>query len=315
MYAQLGEIKFELLRGFSSYEDEKSSNYAELPLIDGKPKLQRVGENLQEVTLGMSFHAGFCVPKTEYENLNAYRISGEILQLIYGNGDYEGDFVIVSIKKTIVTAADDGSAVHMICDVVLKEYYDTDKLQTKATAGVKNGFAVSSNRPLPVSVVENEPSAELATMQDVTDSKKGNVEVDTETSRVKTLMEKVSGLIQRAQKFSDESQVFQAKLVAGINKIDTSLNAMQNKLNVYTSLNIIAPNLQTELTNAQAASTAAMDVVNTYVTIPGVVNTTVEALAVMGVFNNTVTEQANLNKAIGKLNAVATPLAAVVGIR
>lgn len=315
MYAQLGNIVFEILKGFDSYDDMKSVNYAEHALIENKPRLQPVGENLDDVNIVISFNRAFCIPENEYNAFVSFMRANEILPFIYGNGNYEGDYVIQSIKKKILNAADDGSFIEITCDLVLKEFYDSDKAKTQRDKAKKSAFAINTNNPRPANSIPSTSSPALSTNIAVGDSKKATNAIDGPVSKIKKQIAIINGLIEKGQKFVDMAQVYQAGITKQLDTLDASLLRVQDKINAYSSINIIAPGLQGALTNAINAGTAARAVVSTYGTLPGVVNTTVEALAVLGVFNNTVKATADLVKFNSALNAAATPLAALSGIR
>ena len=69
MFAQLGEIKFDLITYFNGIEETNSYNYAEHPRINQKPMLQFLGENLQEQSIKLNFHTNFCTPELEIKKL------------------------------------------------------------------------------------------------------------------------------------------------------------------------------------------------------------------------------------------------------
>lgn len=54
MFAQLGDIKFDLITYFDGINESVSYNYAEHERINNKPLLQYMGENLQELTIKLS---------------------------------------------------------------------------------------------------------------------------------------------------------------------------------------------------------------------------------------------------------------------
>lgn len=97
MYAVLGEIEFKVLAGFTSLEERLGSDYAEHALIGRKPKLQFVGEKLDEVRGSLRFHHTFCDPGAELARLEQEESKHEPLALVMGNGDHKGHFVITEL--------------------------------------------------------------------------------------------------------------------------------------------------------------------------------------------------------------------------
>ena len=122
MLAQLGDIQFELLKGFTSFSATKSVDYAEHAVIEGKPKLQYVGDALDCYTITISFHADFCDPTEETKRLKDTMLLHEALPFIFGNGTYKGKFVIEEISDDIQTTFDDGTIIQINLNVSLKEW-------------------------------------------------------------------------------------------------------------------------------------------------------------------------------------------------
>jgi hypothetical protein len=73
MYAVLGEIEFDLITYFDGLETQFGSDYAEHALIGRKPRLQFVGEKLDEVRIDLVFHVSYCDPEAELVRLKTAR--------------------------------------------------------------------------------------------------------------------------------------------------------------------------------------------------------------------------------------------------
>lgn len=149
MYAQLKDIKFQKLLGFSQLNDTQETMYARHQLIESKARLQYTGEELQEFDMTIQFHVAFCNPEVEFDKLNTYRINKEVCPLIYGNGFYENDFVITKIERTVNQTDDSGNYVCIEVNVTLLEYFDNNTNVTKQQRAQLNAFAVDVDRPLP----------------------------------------------------------------------------------------------------------------------------------------------------------------------
>ena len=100
MYALLGDIQFDLITYFDSFEADFGTDYAEHAVIDGKPRLQYMGDRLDEIRIELSFHASFCHPETELARLKNAVSSHEAMALVLGNGDYKGWFVLTDVQST-----------------------------------------------------------------------------------------------------------------------------------------------------------------------------------------------------------------------
>lgn len=122
MFAQLGNIKFELITYFNGLNETVSYNYAQHERIENKPILQFLGKNLQEENIKLNFHRTFCVPEDELKNLVDVADKAEPLKFIKGNGDYVGVFVIEEIGKTVEQTSAEGDLLSIQVDLRLREY-------------------------------------------------------------------------------------------------------------------------------------------------------------------------------------------------
>lgn len=129
MFAQLGDIKFELITYFNGLNETVSYNYAQHERIENKPILQFMGKNLLEEDIKLNFHRNFCIPEDEIKKLTDVADNASPLKFIKGNGEYVGVFVIQEIGKTTEQAAPDGTLMSVQVDVRLKEY--TGKIPEK----------------------------------------------------------------------------------------------------------------------------------------------------------------------------------------
>lgn len=122
MFAQLGNIKFELITYFNGLNETVSYNYAQHERIENKPILQFLGKNLQEENIKLNFHRTFCVPEDELKNLVDVADKAEPLKFIKGNGEYVGVFVIEEIGKTVEQTSAEGDLLSIQVDLRLREY-------------------------------------------------------------------------------------------------------------------------------------------------------------------------------------------------
>lgn len=122
MFAQLGNIKFELITYFNGLTQTVSYNYAQHDRIENKPLLQFLGKNLLEESLKLNFHRTFCIPEDELKKLIEVADKAKPLKFIKGNGEYIGVFVIDVIGKTTEQASPEGDLLSIQVDIRLKEY-------------------------------------------------------------------------------------------------------------------------------------------------------------------------------------------------
>ena len=122
MFAQLGDIQFDLITYFDGINSTVTYNYAEHERINNKTLLQFLGENLQEFTIKLNLHSNFCVPEDEILKIRTEAKLGKPLKFIKGNGEYVGAFVISQIQKTTEQTSPEGDLIAIQVELQLKEY-------------------------------------------------------------------------------------------------------------------------------------------------------------------------------------------------
>lgn len=138
MFAQLGDIRFDLITYFDGLNASKKIDYAEHATIEGKPKLQYIGEALETINIKLSFHADFCDPAGELRRLKDAASRYEPLPFVFGNGLYKGNYVIEEITETVQQSFSDGTVMAVEVEVRLKEWIKDQAITTKkATKTVK----------------------------------------------------------------------------------------------------------------------------------------------------------------------------------
>lgn len=140
MYAALGNIQFSGLNSFSEFSGNRTANYAVIPVISGKPVIQRIGDELEEITLGMLFHRGFCDPDAKLAELESLRVSGEIVPLTTGAGELIGTFVVKTVQRDFDQMHGDGTLWSVRVSVNLLE-------SASDTVAAPVGLAIASLSP------------------------------------------------------------------------------------------------------------------------------------------------------------------------
>lgn len=137
MFAQLGDIEFELITYFNGMNESQSYNYAQHERINQKPVLQFLGLNLLEQDIKLNFHASFCTPEDEIKKLKDVANLGTPLKFIKGNGDYVGVFVITEIVSVTEQATNEGDLISVQVDLKLREYTGIIPEDTQTEGGLK----------------------------------------------------------------------------------------------------------------------------------------------------------------------------------
>ena len=137
MFAQLGDIEFELITYFNGMNESHSYNYAQHERINQKPALQFLGLNLQEQNIKLNFHTSFCTPEDEIKKLKDVANLGTPLKFIKGNGDYVGVFVITEIASVTEQATNEGDLISVQVDLKLREYTGVIPEDSQTEGGLK----------------------------------------------------------------------------------------------------------------------------------------------------------------------------------
>jgi len=131
MFAQLGDIRFDLITYFNGLEGSQAYDFAEHKVIEGKPRLQYVGDGLEEVRIELLFHREFCFPEGEMQRLREAAATHRAHPFLFGNGLYKGRFVITELTTGTIQTTGDGSIIAMGARLVLKEWVETEPLEIR----------------------------------------------------------------------------------------------------------------------------------------------------------------------------------------
>ena len=149
MFAQLGNIQFNLITYFNGIEETQKHNYVEHQTIESKPKLQFMGDDLDTLTIRLNFHSSFCVPETEIKKIKDAAKFHEEMPFILGNGKYLGKYVIEEITSTTQQTDKSGNLISIEAEIRLKEWFaESLKVKKKAkkqTAKKKDDKKSSGN--------------------------------------------------------------------------------------------------------------------------------------------------------------------------
>jgi phage protein U len=312
MYAQLGDIIFDALIGPESYDDNQETDYALIPLINRKPKLQRTGEKLQEINLTISFRDQFCIPEEQTKILQDKRINGEVMTLTWGSGDIEGDFVIKSIKKVINALSPFGQMRDITLTVALIEYYNPDKIGAIKKLAKRNAFATSLTAPTPENLTVTEPSPATSVMKDITGADLNNAQTAGKLEDAADKFKNNDAIIDAAQVYVNKvkADLYQVKRL--IKNTQALLTNVGVKLAQYPVLNTIANTLASEITATNTAVTQANTLVDTFQSLPDPVTTLVEANQVLTTSDSGVTAAKNLRTCNDNVRKAAQPLAVAI---
>ena len=86
MFAVLGDIQFEVVGSPESYESADGYDFPEQRVIESKPRLQWVGDELERLNFELMWHASFTNPATQLALLRATAATHLALPLVFGDG-------------------------------------------------------------------------------------------------------------------------------------------------------------------------------------------------------------------------------------
>lgn len=279
MYAQLGDIQFEGLKGFEVFDRQRESVLPQHDRIDGKPRLQRTGDKLDEIKLVVRLHSLFCDPEFEIRRLNTHRSDGEILPFSSGSGVYWGDFVIQKISEKVNFTTPTGELVHVDLEIKLVEFYDPDKEKTAAEAAIRDGFGMRNNNPTPANVnptetdmleISNGASATLSAGndadQDFKNSKSGGF-IDIE--KLKNWRRNVQRTLVKAQNTVARIQQSAADVQSAVATLESDLDSLAAaSSSLIAAIDSGDPSAMDSLGNLFAASNGAISNTSQTATVP-----------------------------------------------
>lgn len=151
MILQFGDSIFEGYTAPLTWGTTTEMDYAQIPIINGKPVIQVTGEKLQEPEFQVLYSDEFCSPKTEIDRLEKYVRNKNVFYLIGGDGVNYGKYVLCSVVKGF-SRIDNTGYISQISATLKFLEYNTTRIVTYA------GAALSSSNPKPVEPLTPLPS-------------------------------------------------------------------------------------------------------------------------------------------------------------
>lgn len=155
-FAYLGDIPFDLPTHFDGVTERIGADFAEHALIERKPRLQYVGDKLDEHDIEFTMHSLFCDPEVEMAKLRDAVRAHEALLFVYENGNIAGRFVVVSLDQTPVQMMRDGTLIALSSRMQLREYVED---APEASATPRQAPVAVAGKGKPVQAVTAAPAA------------------------------------------------------------------------------------------------------------------------------------------------------------
>lgn len=240
MYCQLGEIRFEGLKGIDALTLKSEQVIIDHQLIEGKPRLQNAGSKADELSLSLSIKSAFADPEKEYAALKEYQKTATILPLINGRGELLGDFVIKSMELSVMKTTDQGQWVEIAIAMELIEDFNPDRQKQAELDAKENGFAnLDKMAPKTATIPVASPAGLV--MQDVTKTGSDAKAADS--------------FLDKARKFGDQANSWMDQASLKLLEVRTSLSGIQDKINNSTQLGTSATNLLNQIPALQLSVT------------------------------------------------------------
>jgi phage protein U len=122
LFAVLGEIQFEVVGSPEGYESTGAYDFDEQRVVESKPRLQWVGDELERLSFELMWHSSFTNPAAQLTLLRATAAQHLALPLVFGNGGFRGFFVIESIKMKSQQLSAGGAPIAIRVALALKEW-------------------------------------------------------------------------------------------------------------------------------------------------------------------------------------------------
>lgn len=145
MFAVLGDIQFEVVGSPESYESADGYDFPEQRVIESKPRLQWVGDELERLNFELMWHASFTNPASQLALLRATAATHLALPLVFGDGGFRGFFVIESIKVKSHQLSAGGAPIAIRVALALKEWIaDAQSLFSSPSLGVFTTLGITT---------------------------------------------------------------------------------------------------------------------------------------------------------------------------
>jgi phage protein U len=122
VFAVLGDISFEMVGSPERFESTRSYGFAEHRVVESRPRLQWVGNDLERVKFELMLHSSFGNPARQLARLRAAAASHLAQPLVFGNGGFRGFFVIESIGVQSQQLSSSGAPISIRVALALKEW-------------------------------------------------------------------------------------------------------------------------------------------------------------------------------------------------
>lgn len=121
MYFMLGDIALEAI-DLTEFSETHAAEFAEHAVLKGKPRLQAMGEKLNELSFAIRLHHNIGGVEKRYQALLKAKAEQNALALIWGRGKYKGNYVITQLSSNTLFTDKYGNPLCREMNISLKEF-------------------------------------------------------------------------------------------------------------------------------------------------------------------------------------------------
>lgn len=229
------DIVFEALHSPTDMQHKEGiASFAVHPLLQGKPRTQHLGTELQEITITCRFHHMIKPFEKVRMALRQAAINATVLQWVWGTGEVLGDFLIYDWKEKPRKTDEIGAVLCTEIEISLREYAGPG---IAAQTGIDAKKAAFANKDL--KIIQAPPTLAPSPLETLDK----NMQITTlETKKIVTQRDKwVKGLT-TLKKMKEEMQKASNKITTAVNAINTAINIGRNIKNA-TSISAATGNV------------------------------------------------------------------------
>ena len=132
VWGLLGNIQFQLSEAPTRLGVTESTNFVKIPRIEQKPALQWTGDELRQLKFEFRFNVSWCNPSDQLRRLQDARISRQPMDLIVGEGEFRGYYLIQKIEAQVEQTDAEGNLLWVSVPVSLTETTDAPEPEVVA---------------------------------------------------------------------------------------------------------------------------------------------------------------------------------------
>ncbi len=121
MFALLGEVQFEVIGSPESIISSRRYDYAVHRVIQDRPKLQWLAPDLEILRFELMLHRSLTDPAADLAVLLAAAEAHQALPLIFGSGEFRGNFVISELSTLSRQLSGNGAPIAIAVRIELME--------------------------------------------------------------------------------------------------------------------------------------------------------------------------------------------------